>query len=92
MKKRILFVDDEVLVLQGLQRMLRPMREDWDMEFLDSKLWVRAGKQNLTLVKGQKKARNEKSAAPAAEAAPVAEEAPAEEATAPTEETGEATE
>ena len=36
MKKRILFVDDEALVLQGLQRMLRPMREEWDMEFLDS--------------------------------------------------------
>ena len=36
MKKRILFVDDEVLVLQGLQRMLRPMREEWDMEFIDS--------------------------------------------------------
>jgi len=29
-------VDDEVLVLQGLQRMLRPMREDWDMEFVES--------------------------------------------------------
>ncbi|MBC8001785.1 MAG: HDOD domain-containing protein [Opitutaceae bacterium] len=36
MKKRILFVDDETLVLQGLQRMLRTMREEWDMEFLDS--------------------------------------------------------
>ena len=36
MKKKILFVDDEALVLQGLQRMLRPMREEWDMEFLDS--------------------------------------------------------
>ncbi len=36
MKKRILFVDDEALVLQGLQRMLRPMREEWEMEFLDS--------------------------------------------------------
>ena len=36
MKKRILFVDDEVLVLEGLQRMLRPMREEWEMEFLDS--------------------------------------------------------
>lgn len=36
MKKRILFVDDEALVLQGLQRMLRPMREEWDMEFSDS--------------------------------------------------------
>lgn len=36
MKKRILFVDDETPVLQGLQRMLRPMREEWEMEFLDS--------------------------------------------------------
>jgi HD-like signal output (HDOD) protein len=34
-KKRILFVDDEILVLQGLQRMLRPMREEWEMEFID---------------------------------------------------------
>ena len=36
MKTRILFVDDEPLVLQGLQRMLRPMREEWDMEFVES--------------------------------------------------------
>lgn len=36
MKKRILFVDDEVMILQGLQRMLRPMREEWEMEFIDS--------------------------------------------------------
>ncbi|HWD19408.1 MAG TPA: response regulator [Verrucomicrobiae bacterium] len=36
MKKRILFVDDEPMVLQGLQRMLRPMRAEWDMEFLGS--------------------------------------------------------
>ena len=35
-KKRILFVDDEVLVLQGLQRMLRPLREEWQMEFVES--------------------------------------------------------
>jgi HD-like signal output (HDOD) protein len=35
MKRRILFVDDEPMVLQGLQRMLRGMREEWDMEFLD---------------------------------------------------------
>ncbi|MCC6819465.1 MAG: response regulator [Verrucomicrobiota bacterium] len=33
-KKRILFVDDEPLVLQGLQRTLRSMREEWDMEFV----------------------------------------------------------
>lgn len=36
MKKRILFVDDENLVLQGLQRMLRPMRDEWEMEFVTS--------------------------------------------------------
>jgi HD-like signal output (HDOD) protein len=35
-KKRILFVDDEALVLDGLQRMLRPMRGEWDMRFVDS--------------------------------------------------------
>jgi len=36
MKYRILFVDDEPLVLQGLQRMLRTMRGDWEMEFISS--------------------------------------------------------
>lgn len=36
MKKRVFFVDDETMVLQGLQRMLRPMRNDWDMEFIES--------------------------------------------------------
>jgi len=36
MKKRILFVDDEPMVTQALQRMLRSMREEWDMEFVDS--------------------------------------------------------
>src|SRR6266705_4372432 len=35
-KKRILFVDDDALVLQGLQRMLRSKRDEWEMEFLDS--------------------------------------------------------
>lgn len=34
MKKRILFVDDEPLVLEGLQRMLRPMRMEWEMVFV----------------------------------------------------------
>ena len=34
-KKRIIFVDDEPLVLQGLQRMLRSMRDEWEMEFMD---------------------------------------------------------
>jgi HD-like signal output (HDOD) protein len=36
MKKRILFVDDEALVLEGLRRMLRSMRAEWDMEFVES--------------------------------------------------------
>ena len=34
-KKRILFVDDEPMILQGLQRMLRPMREQWEMTFVE---------------------------------------------------------
>ncbi|MEP7153219.1 MAG: response regulator [Nitrospira sp.] len=34
--KRLLFVDDEENVLNGLQRMLRPMREEWDMQFVTS--------------------------------------------------------
>lgn len=34
--KRVLFVDDESNVLQGLQRMLRPQRCLWDMVFCDS--------------------------------------------------------
>jgi putative nucleotidyltransferase with HDIG domain len=33
MKRRILFVDDEPKVLGGLQRMLRSMRSEWEMEF-----------------------------------------------------------
>jgi HD-like signal output (HDOD) protein len=33
MAKRILFVDDDIAVLEGLQRMLRPMRHEWDMDF-----------------------------------------------------------
>jgi HD-like signal output (HDOD) protein len=33
---RLLFVDDESLVLQGLQRNLRSMREQWDMTFVES--------------------------------------------------------
>lgn len=36
MMKRVLFVDDEAMVLQGLQRMLRPMRSEWEMEFVES--------------------------------------------------------
>lgn len=34
--KRILFVDDEPKVLQGIQRMLRSMRHEWDMVFAQS--------------------------------------------------------
>jgi len=30
---RILFVDDEVKILEGLQRMLRPQRSEWEMAF-----------------------------------------------------------
>ena len=36
MRKRILFVDDEEMVLQGLKRMLRSCRDEWDMVFVDS--------------------------------------------------------
>jgi HD-like signal output (HDOD) protein len=36
MKKRILFVDDDQNILDGLQRMLRQMRDEWDMTFVDS--------------------------------------------------------
>lgn len=31
--KRILFVDDELMILEGLKRMLRADREHWDMQF-----------------------------------------------------------
>jgi putative nucleotidyltransferase with HDIG domain len=34
--RKILFVDDVHNVLQGLKRMLRPMRHEWDMEFATS--------------------------------------------------------
>ena len=42
--KRILFVDDEPRVLEGLQRMLRPRRKEWEMEFATS------GSQALALL------------------------------------------
>lgn len=35
-RERVLFVDDEPRVLDGLRRMLRPMRDVWDMEFVGS--------------------------------------------------------
>ena len=34
MKQTILFVDDDPTLLSGLQRMLRPMREEWNMTFV----------------------------------------------------------
>lgn len=34
--KKILFVDDEPNVLEGLQRMLRPLRHEWEMTFVSS--------------------------------------------------------
>lgn len=36
MKRHIFFVDDDPNVLQGLRRMLRPMRQEWDMVFAES--------------------------------------------------------
>jgi putative nucleotidyltransferase with HDIG domain len=33
MNKRILFVDDEIRVLEGLERMLRAERREWEMQF-----------------------------------------------------------
>lgn len=52
MKRRILFVDDEPMVLQGLQRMLRGMREEWEMEFLDggAKALARMAEQPVDVV------------------------------------------
>lgn len=35
-KKRLLFVDDEPNFLNGIRRMLRAHRDDWDMEFVHS--------------------------------------------------------
>ena len=32
----LLFVDDEPRVLQGLQRQLRAMRQEWEMHFVES--------------------------------------------------------
>lgn len=36
MKETILFVDDDTNLLQGLQRMLRPRRNEWEMTFVSS--------------------------------------------------------
>ena len=47
MSKRILFVDDEPMLLQGLQRSLRSMRQDWEMAF------VKGGKEALEAIDKQ---------------------------------------
>jgi DNA-binding NtrC family response regulator len=36
MPKRLLFVDDEMMVLDGLRRALHGMRQEWEMNFVDS--------------------------------------------------------
>jgi putative nucleotidyltransferase with HDIG domain len=36
MPKRLLFVDDEIMVLDGLRRALHGMRLEWEMNFVDS--------------------------------------------------------
>ncbi len=33
---RVIFVDDEPNILNGLRRILRPMRNDWQMEFMEA--------------------------------------------------------
>ena len=43
-RERVLFVDDEPRVLDGLRRMLRSMRDVWDMQFVGS------GKEALDIV------------------------------------------
>ncbi len=35
-RQQILFVDDEPMLLQGLQRLLRPFRTEWDTAFVES--------------------------------------------------------
>ena len=35
MRNRILFVDDEINILKAFKRMLRPLRDQWDMVFAD---------------------------------------------------------
>lgn len=47
-KKRILFVDDEKNVLDGLRRMLRSMRAEWDMAFA-------SGSEEALEILGQKR-------------------------------------
>ncbi len=47
MKKKILFVDDERKVLDGLRRMLGSMRPEWEMEYAGS------GQEALEILKGK---------------------------------------
>jgi HD-like signal output (HDOD) protein len=47
MAKRILFVDDEPMVLTGLKRSLRPMRTEWEMVFAEG------GEEALTAINQQ---------------------------------------
>jgi putative nucleotidyltransferase with HDIG domain len=35
-KKQVLFVDDEPMILQGIERILRGMRAEWDLHFVTS--------------------------------------------------------
>ena len=44
MERRILFIDDDAMVLKGLERTLRPFRKDWDMVFVET------GKEALELL------------------------------------------
>jgi len=48
MKRTILFVDDEPNILMGLKRMLRPMRDKWDVLFAGS------GPEALAIMAGQR--------------------------------------
>lgn len=52
MKPQILFVDDEPSILNGLRRSLRPMRNEWDMEFFSSSIeaLARAKEKIFTVV------------------------------------------
>lgn len=36
MKLRILFIDDDLMLLKSMARVLHPMRHEWEMEFVDS--------------------------------------------------------
>ncbi|WP_299394420.1 HDOD domain-containing protein [Pelagibius sp.] len=47
MKPRVLFVDDESNILQGLRRMLRSMRNEWAMDFAEG------GEEALKLLEGE---------------------------------------